>query len=235
MKMRLTVGIAVLVIVTTAVFIVRHEHATINQLKQEAADAQKLLEATQKQSQETRGKQPPAGASPHEHWQGDEWRDIPRKPVQVQNTEEAFIGDTLTEDVSDDTLVSPYGFGPYPELPPEFRGLTWPRKNPESELMIRVHIKLVNKGVPVSGMKRLNNLIYPIIKGVRYVTWGETSQGLRYVQRSFGHPADGERIREIVAKKVSRGEVLTQADIPDIKLITLEEGGIDPYSFLDLP
>ena len=134
---------------------------------------------------------------------------------------------------SQDEIISPYGFGPYPELPEGFGPITWPRKNANSELRIRVKIKLLNQGVPVEGSVMSNGLVYPIIKGICYVTWRETSDGLRYLHRSRGHPDDD--VRSIADEKEARGETLTQADVPHIKLVPMEEGGIDPYTFLDLP
>jgi hypothetical protein len=137
--------------------------------------------------------------------------------------------------VSQDQLVSPYGFGPYPELPEGFGPITWPRKNAESELRIRVKIKLLKQGIPVEGSVMRNGLVYPIIKGIRYVEWGETSYGRRYLRRSTGHPDDGDYLRAIREEKRKLHESFTQADVPDIQLIPYEEGGIDPYTFLDLP
>ena len=135
---------------------------------------------------------------------------------------------------SQDEIISPYGFGPYPELPEGFGPITWPRKSANSELRIRVKIKLLNQGVPVKGSIMENGLVYPIIKGVRYVIWGE-SDGKQYLRRSLGHPDDGDYMRTIKKEKNARDESITAADFPGIKLVPFEEGGIDPYTFLDLP
>ncbi len=137
--------------------------------------------------------------------------------------------------VSQDQLVSPYGFGPYPELPEGFGPITWPRKHAESELMIRMEIELLNQGVPVEGIVMKNGLIYPIIKGICYVEWGETSYGRRYLRRSTGHPDDGDYMETIEEERRKRHESVTASDFPGIQLILYEEGGIDPYTFLDLP
>lgn len=137
--------------------------------------------------------------------------------------------------VPQDEIISPYGFGPYPELPDGFGPITWPRKSADSELRLRVKIKLLKQGVPVEGTVMSNGLVYPIIKGIRYVTWGETSDGQRYLRRSRGHPDDSDYLRSIADKIEEQGETLTQSDVPHIKLIPMEEGGIDPYTFLNLP
>ena len=137
--------------------------------------------------------------------------------------------------VSQDQLVSPYGFGPYPELPEGFGPITWPRKHANSELMIRAEIKLLNQGVPVEGIAMKNGMVYPIIKGICYVKWGETSYGRRYIRRSTGHPDDGDYMEAIEEERRKRRESVTASDFPGIQLILYEEGGIDPYTFLDLP
>ncbi len=102
---------------------------------------------------------------------------------------------------SQDEIISPYGFGPYPELPEGFGPITWPRKSANSELRIRVKIKLLKQGVPVEGSIMENGLVYPILKGVRYVIWGETSYGRQYLRRSLGHPDDGDYMRKIKMRK----------------------------------
>ena len=135
---------------------------------------------------------------------------------------------------SQDEIISPYGFGPYPELPEGFGPITWPRKSANSELRIRVKIKLLNQGVPVKGSIMENGLVYPILKGTRYVIWGETN-GKQYLRRSLGHPDDGDYMRAIIKEKKARDESITASDFPGIKLVPFEEAGIDPYTFLDLP
>ena len=167
------------------------------------------------------------------------------KPVNEAHTDneaktyrvgDIYVGKTPPPlPVSQDQLVSPYGFGPYPELPEGFGPITWPRKHANSELMIRAEIELLNQGVPVEGIVMSNGLIYPIIKGICYVTWGETSYGRRYIRRSTGHPDDGDYMEAIEEERRKRRESVTASDFPGIQLILYEEGGIDPYTFLDLP
>ena len=147
-----------------------------------------------------------------------------------------YVGKTPpSEFVSQDQLVSPYGFGPYPELPEGFGPITWPRRSAESELLTRARIKLLKQNIPVEGVVMKNGLVYPIIKGIRYVEWGETSYGRRYLRRSTGHPDDGDYMEPIEEKRRKWRESVTAADFPSIQLIPYSEGGIDPYTFLDLP
>lgn len=149
----------------------------------------------------------------------------------------------LSEKTDADVSVSPYGFGPYPPLPPGWRGTpekTWNNLSANHELLARVQIKLRWEGVDVRGAGMKYGNVYPIIKGIRYVRWEteNTTMGeYRYIAGSTGHPDDGKRLRAIREAKFNRGEDddLTQADIPpDIQLVPYEEGGIDPYEFLGL-
>lgn len=153
--------------------------------------------------------------------------------------ENLFIGETLEIEEAP-YGVSPYGFGPYPPLPddPFWVPETWPARSAEHELMKRVWIKLLSQGIDVKGTTMKKGLVFPIIKGIRYVEWGSYEGpfgSVRYIRRSTGHPDDGRRLRAIRDAK-ARHESFTEADVPsDIKLIPYEEGGIDPYTFLDLP
>ena len=142
-----------------------------------------------------------------------------------------------------DVAVSPHGFGPYPPLPPGWRGTpegTWGNcADPDHELLTRVEIKLLSQGVDVRGgvLDPDTGKVYPSIPGIRYVEWGYTDGGLRYIAGHGGYPGDGVRLWAIADAKFERGEddILTEADVPaDIQLIPYEEAGIDPYEFLGL-
>lgn len=80
-----------------------------------------------------------------------------------------------------------------------------------------------------------NGLIYPMIPGTVHVEWKEYfgPPGLvRYIAKMIGDPAACNRIEAI---EEAKGDDFTEADIPsDIKIIPFEEGGIDPYQFLNL-
>ena len=144
--------------------------------------------------------------------------------------------------VTENVPVSPHGFGPYPPLPKEWqeavkrRGepFLWKSMSRDVELMIRVRIKLMNQGVPVKGVIMDKGLVYPIIKGVRYVEWEWSGfPPRRYITTSIGTIDDGKRLRSI---KAEIGRELTAGDVPsDIELKPLSKAGIDPYTFLDLP
>lgn len=137
----------------------------------------------------------------------------------------------LIPEETGDVPVSPYGFGPYPELPEEWAG-AFPPNSVKHELMVRVAVKLREQGVNVEGTSMEEGRVYPHIRGIYYVKWAETDEGVRYIANGTGHPYDGNRLHAI---RVEKEEPLTEADIPaDIKLVSYEEGGIDPYEFLGL-
>ncbi len=164
-------------------------------------------------------------------------------PNETDDLVNAFLPDDFIseeEAPAEDVPVSPYGFGPYPPLPddPYWVPDTWPAKSANHELMLRVSIKLISQGIPVKGGIMQNGLVYPIIKGTRYVEWAEYTGGdgtpVRYISKETGHPDDTDSIRAF--KEATKGRTPTESDFPpSIEFVSYEEGGIDPYTFLDLP
>lgn len=143
---------------------------------------------------------------------------------------DAFLPDDIVpeEAPAEDVAVSPYGFGPYPELPPEWEG-AFPPVSVKHELMVRVAVKLREQGVNVEGPSMEDGYVFPTIKGIHYVKWKVNQEGIRYISERTGHPADGDRIYEL---QIEKGEPLTESDIPsDIQLVSYEEGRIDPMIF----
>ena len=140
---------------------------------------------------------------------------------------------TGAEEDTADIAVSPYGFGPYPELPEGWPAdQIWPRSSPEHELMMRVEIKLAHQGLDVTGSIMENGLVYPTISDTVYIEWAKNARR-QYIRGMAGDPDACDRIRAI---EDERGVRFTAADIPsDIKVLSFQEDGIDPYEFLDLP
>ena len=149
--------------------------------------------------------------------------------VDTAAAPEAPVADEKTTDVP----VSPYGFGPYPELPEGWPAdQIWPRSSPEHELMMRVEIKLAHQGLDVMGSIMENGLVYPTISDTVYIEWAKNARR-QYIRDMAGDPDACDRIRAI---EDERGIRFTAADIPsDIKVLSFQEDGIDPYEFLDLP
>lgn len=143
------------------------------------------------------------------------------------NTDSALISEK-TEAV--DVPVSPYGFGPYPDLPPGYPEDFWEDLSKEHELIARVRIKLNVDGASMQE----NGLVYPNFRDRIYVEWiGDGEE--RYISRIMGHPETTQVIRNFHDSDGYPLPRLTEKDIPPgIKVFTLPDGGIDPYEFLNL-
>ena len=156
----------------------------------------------------------------------------------VDNTD-AFLPDDLVSEgeIAEDVPVSPFGFGPYPELPEGWPADTFPAPSANHELLARVRIKLLSQGTNTAGANMVNGSVYPVSKGTAYVKWKEARSRdgvVRYVSRMIAHPDDTARLNAIKFEK--KRLILEEVDIPsDIKLVSFQEGAIDPYTFLDLP
>ena len=175
--------------------------------------------------------------------------DVPDNVSGNAKTNDVEAGTSPAEaDIAEDVPVSPYGLGPYPEVPddPWWSSFTWNSRSKEHELVTRVLVELWNQGTQAKGGAMRNGLVYPAIRGVRYVEWNTfvktSGESVRYISRSAGHPDDQIRLNAIRKRKSnssidpSERNILTEDDIPsDIKLVSAQEGGIDPYTFLDLP
>ena len=156
-------------------------------------------------------------------------------PNETDDLVDAFLPDDMVseEETAEEVSVSPYGFGPYPELPVGWPAdKLWPAISAEHELMTRVQVKLAHQGVNVTGAITENGIVYPMIQGTVYIQWGETN-GRSYIRRMTGPPETTDRINAIVD---NIGKSFTEVDIPsDINVLSHSEGAIDPYTFLDLP
>ena len=146
---------------------------------------------------------------------------------------------TLAEEVADELpRESVFGLGPLPDIPPDFpRQNAWDSLERSSlarighELINRVLIKYWNEGRKTeSGVfKNESGKVYPLFKDTVYVKWAEDENEdgsiYRYVSRYLCHGslADYE-------ESVENG---TQPSW--LKVVPYEDGGVDPYSFLDLP
>ena len=137
----------------------------------------------------------------------------------------------LNDTVPEEGPVSPFGFGPYPELPDGWPSDTFPSISPEGELIKRVEIKLIEQGTTVIGGIMEDGLVYPTIPGTVYLRW-ETEGNHTFISDMAGDPMACEEIEQVF--ETLRGD-FTNSDIPsDITTLSFEEGAIDPYEFLGI-
>ena len=174
-------------------------------------------------------------------------------------TTQAADGDSKGDEVhTANERVSPFGFGPYPEVPAGYpipvkwhwqwseeqlaqmekasekmikmRGISFTERLKEHELMTRVGIKLWNEGHRFIGLSSSDQtgLIYPNYEDVIYVEWREVTG------------QDGTVRRYPVHIKGSAGGALSPAQrsgrepLPDWIKVKSMEDGIEPYEFLGL-
>ena len=154
---------------------------------------------------------------------------------------DAFLPDdfVLAEERAEDVRVSPFGFGQYPEVPAGYPNPNlWdyaealyelsPERARNWELRERVSIKLWNQGKRIESVAMEDGLVYPCYPNTVYVRWGEFTD------------ENGTRVAYI-EEVLGSGNMLRYDDDfnndiipPGITVIPYDEGGIDPYTFLEL-
>lgn len=154
----------------------------------------------------------------------------------------------------EDMPTSPFGLGPYPEVPDDLRSIKrfkpvweypkWPnvRMAKAHELMSRVTIKLWQEGErDWVGMGGDENRIYVNYPNTVYVTWKKSevtwdeTEDDEYITTLSGDPSACLRIRSNTIARLGIPGPSTKADIPsDIEVKLHSESGIDPYSCLNL-
>ncbi|MCE2400276.1 hypothetical protein J4G08_05235 [Candidatus Poribacteria bacterium] len=130
-----------------------------------------------------------------------------------------------------DVQVSPYGFGPYPEMPEDYPTkhlVKWPASSRGAELLSRVLIKLWTEGErDFYGGSTNNGRVYPHYYNTVYTRFGEyrRSNGeiVRYAQGGIAGPH----------VDFSSYDLLNPP--PHLRVLDIETSGIDPYQFLNLP
>ncbi len=138
---------------------------------------------------------------------------------------------TNTANVSEDVPVSPFGFGPYPEIPEDYPGrdrIDWSTDTPSIELIRRVLIKLWNEGERnFRGGSTHNGKVYPHYYDTVYVKF------------SLVRNKDGKIIGQSSDILSGTQVQFTRADLlnppPGLRVLDLDSSGIDPYQYLNLP
>ena len=164
------------------------------------------------------------------------------EPYELTPEDEALLLEHFRENLPP-LRESPFGLGPYPKVPPDY-----PRQDAFDkieryanasvgqttighELIHRVLIKYWNQGKKTAAgvLDDDNGRVYPLFKDTVYVEWRdvelEDGSTRAYLESYLCHGslADYE-------ESVENG---TQPSW--LKVVRREDGGIDPYSFLDLP
>lgn len=132
--------------------------------------------------------------------------------------------------------VSPHGFGPFPEVPPDYFRTAeevWGKERLRTmslghELLSRVQIKLWTQGIRTFGAKFENGLVYPAYDDTVYIEWADSvaADGKMYVVRQFGSPSVINQYGDDIHKGIFPAH---------LKVYEFPDGGINPYEFLGLP
>ena len=153
---------------------------------------------------------------------------------------DAFLPDDMVsteEEPAEDVPVSPFGFGPYPEVPEGYSKLmtpTWIKYNGQQsrdfELMDRVLIKLWNQGDhDVGGAFMEDGLVYPTYPNTAYVTYDYVDM-LDGTFRRFIRSASGPLGTTPILPPGGGPPVLPEG----VEAMDMDNAGINPYEFLDL-
>ena len=127
--------------------------------------------------------------------------------------------------------MSPFGLGPYPEIPEKMNApYLWEGcQTLEDELLTRVIIKMHNEGIRDKyssvGINHGTGLIIPIEYGSILVEYETDENGEQIICSVEGHPDD-----------VPPGIIYTHAsEIPShLKIVTVDEIAINPHEYLNI-
>ena len=127
--------------------------------------------------------------------------------------------------------MSPFGFGPYPEVPEDYPSkVTWNYwDSAQGELLVRVLVKLWTEGEQnFRGGGTHKGKVYPWYYNTIYVKFREYKN------------ADGEIVLRAGTKMSGPRVDWSEVDDwlnppPHIRILDIDSSGIDPYQYLDLP
>lgn len=174
----------------------------------------------------------------------EETEALPNEDETLDIADALLPDDSLSEETpAEEGPVSPFGFGPYPEIPIDYPHLSsWDQlageDDPEWELMARVMIKLWTQGKRATAASIENGLVYPTFTNTVYIKWDEyegPNGPVRYISSVTGDPAAAMQL-DAIRDSRDRDESLSEDDLSShITFIPYDEGGINPYTFFDLP
>lgn len=233
------IGVVFLLLIVAVGCFLYYQHTTAS-YKAEAAKADKLLKQWEadkaKPLSETASTQAAAGSnkSTAEKSKTDATTMV---DASIGETKKTVTAVTQQTDKTEDVLVSPYGFGPYPNVPEDYPStVAWERDQtylpeelrPRSELLSRVLVQLWTSGKKdFRGGSTHNGKVYPHYHDTVYVRFAET------------RVPNGEIVRYPARIKSGPSVKYTEADLldppPYLRVLDLDSSGIDPYQYLNLP
>ena len=172
-----------------------------------------------------------------------------RDETEFADIVDAFLPDDFVsaEAPAEEVAVSPFGFGPYPEVPTGYPTHLQPvwlwseerqQRHTSSrlesfELIDRVLIELWNQGNRnFTGAIRedTNGKVYPLYKDIIYVTWAELKDDNGKIIGTYArNQLSSDKTQRISFRDYMEGRIP-----PNIQFMDRETSGIDPYMFLGL-
>lgn len=248
LRNRWFIGSFILLIVIAALFIVWISHDLASFKKRLAISDYVILQKAMSQKTQIKDQRDVSETqSPDSMENQSESVEHTSVPTEETTTKTDTIDKNAKVNLTSDKITSPFGFGPYPDVPADypFQEQLWDDRTPEHELLVRVRIKLWKQGIQTTGAGfDLNNrLIYPTIPGVLYVKWQKTEDddpeypGRRYASRYFGDPDTGKKWGStyLVDRMYEPIDKMNDIEELGIKIFEYPDGGLDPYKYLDLP
>lgn len=232
-------GVLIILIISATAFVVLKNKAEMRQLEKEFTDAE--IQETQQPNRQSSTAESELTQAPADSTTPTAEKPITQiKPVR-QTTEPAHMqtdAPVQAVEVTADTPISPFGFGPYPEVPdglkakkfvPSWSNHNW-EKNPKKkwELFDRVLIKAWNEGQHWNGaiMEDGSGKIYLSVPGIVHVWYGYNT-----------NPVDGTTHRYFtrVSGANLTPEQMDSGILPEgLIAIDGENAGIDPYKYLNI-
>ena len=164
---------------------------------------------------------------------------------EMHEMADSFLPDDFVseEAPTEDVPVSPFGFGPYPELPLDYPWTPpWTVEiKPDTvsstdhlshELMHRVLIELWTQGdknIIGGSVDKQTLMVYPTYPKTAYVTYGYVDLPDGTVRRYIKSMEGGDDLPHLSPEMAFRGQVPL-----GVNVINKEGAGINPYSFLQL-
>ncbi len=141
---------------------------------------------------------------------------------------QAYAAPQTTETVdTENTPVSPFGFGPYPELGDYPHEVIWTTNTPSLELLTRVLIKLWNEGERnFIGGSISNGKVYPHYNDVVYYKFTPIRDKEGNIRGGTTETLSGPHVR------YNKSDLTNPP--PGLRVLDLDSSGIDPYKYLNI-
>jgi len=165
-----------------------------------------------------------------------------RDQTQTLDLVDAFSPEDFVsaeEAPAEDGPVSPFGFGPYPEVPADYPLLpSWKWSSEEkarnsdllsAELLSRVLIELWNQGENITGGSTNGLLMYPHYPKTVYALYEKKTLPNGTTVQSISKLFGGPDISEQEMRQISR-----YGEAPGITILDAADTGINPHTFLTL-